>query len=104
MIVEQRIYTLQVGALGEFVRYYEANGLSVQTRILGNLIGYFVTEVGPLNQIVHLWGYADFADRTRRRAALSADPAWLDYLKNQPPVIVAQENRILSPTAFSPIR
>ena len=29
----------------------------LQQRILGNLIGYFTTEIGMLNQSVHLWGY-----------------------------------------------
>jgi hypothetical protein len=57
-----------------------------------------------LNQIVHLWGYADLADRTRRRAELAADPAWADYLKNQPPVIISQETRILTPASFSAIK
>jgi hypothetical protein len=45
-------------------------GLRIQKRILGNLIGYFHTE---LDQIVHLWGYESFADRERRRALLAAD-------------------------------
>lgn len=104
MIVEERIYTLQVGRVAAFLKYYEENGLPIQRRILGNPIGYFFTEIGPLNQVVHLWGYADLADRTRRRAELAADPAWADYLKNQPPVIVSQETRILTPAPFSPIK
>ncbi len=26
---------------------------------LGNLVGYFTTEVGNVNEIVHIWGYED---------------------------------------------
>jgi hypothetical protein len=104
MIVEQRIYTVQVGKVTPFLNYYEENGLPIQKRILGNLVGYFFTEIGTLNQVVQLWGYEDFADRSRRRAELNADKAWQDYLKNQPPVIVSQENRILTPASFSPIK
>jgi NIPSNAP len=104
MIVEERVYTLQVGRVAPFLKYYEANGLPIQKRILGNLIGYFFTEIGTLNQVIQLWGYADLADRTRRRAELAADASWAEYLKNQPPVVVSQENRILTPAPFSPIR
>jgi hypothetical protein len=78
--------------------------LKVQTRILGNLIGYFHTEIGELNQIVHLWGYESLAERERRRALLAADPDWLAYLKQSPDIILKMESRILVPAPFSPIR
>ena len=76
----------------------------IQTRILGRLIGYFHTEIGELNQVVHLWGYESLAERERRRALLAADPEWQDYLKNSPDIIVKMESRILIPAPFSPIR
>lgn len=50
MIVEQRIYTLYSGKTAEYLRLYEAEGLAIQRPILGNLIGYFSTEIGPLNR------------------------------------------------------
>jgi hypothetical protein len=104
MIVEQRTYTLQVGKVVPFLQYYEENGLPIQKRILGEPIGFFFTEIGPLNQVVQLWGYADFTDRMRRRAELAADRGWAEYLKNQPPVIVSQETKIMVPASFSAIR
>ena len=104
MIVEQRVYTLQIGKVNQFLEYYGQNGLEVQQRILGNLIGFFYSDIGELNQVVHLWGYESLAERERRRAVLAKDAAWLAYLSNQPPIIVRQENRILIPASFSPIR
>ena len=53
----------------------------MQTKHLGNPVGYYTTEVGNVNEIVHMWGYADMADRTKRRAAMAADPAWQAYLQ-----------------------
>lgn len=79
MIVDQRTYTLQIGKLRDFLALYAAEGLHVQTEHLGAPIGYYTTEVGDVNQVVHLWRYADMADRERRRAALEADPRWLAY-------------------------
>ena len=77
MIVEERCYTLKPGTVQVYYRDYDPRGLEIQKRILGNLIGYFHTEIGELNQIVHLWGYDSLAERERRRALLAADPAWL---------------------------
>ncbi len=32
---------------------------------LGHLVGYFTTEVGNVNEIVHIWAYQDLAERRR---------------------------------------
>jgi hypothetical protein len=104
MIVDERTYTIHIGKIPEYLRLYQAEGLEIQTRTLGNLIGYFVTEVGQLSTVVHLWAYDNMAERTKRRAALAADPAWQAYLGKMQPLVTAMENRILMPTAFSPLR
>ncbi len=104
MIVEERTYQIAAGRLPEYIDNYEKLGLEIQTRILGNLVGYFVTEIGDLSSVVHLWGYDSLDDRTRRRAALGQESAWQDYLKVCTPLIQDMQNRILVPTAFSPIR
>ena len=104
MIVEERGYTLKPGALRIYYEDYDPRGLDIQTRILGNLIGYFHTEIGELNQVVHLWGYDSLAERERRRALLAADPEWQDDLKQSPDIVVKMESRILVPAPFSPIR
>ena len=104
MIVEERIYTLEVGKAPEFLRLYEQEGLAIQTPILGNLIGYFSSEIGELNLIVHMWGYESFEERTRRRAELMADAGWQAFVAKVRPLVLRQENRILVPAPFSPIR
>ena len=103
MIVEQRIYRFKPGAVPDFMARYEARGLALQKRVLGNLIGYFVTELGPLNETVHLWGYDSLDERTRRRAALMAEPEWRSFLADILPLLDWQESKILVPTGFSPI-
>lgn len=104
MIVEERIYTLHTGKVPEYIRHYESEGLAIQQPILGRLVGYFTTEIGPLNQVIHMWGYDSFEDRAKRRAELGADPRWKAYLAKIQPLVRTQENKILTPTAFSPIR
>jgi len=102
VIVEERIYTCHCGKASEYVKMYEAEGLAIQRPILGNLVGYFTTEFGPLNQVVHLWAYASLEDRAKRRAKLLSDPSWTAYAAKVRPLVLWQENKILVPAPFSP--
>ena len=105
MVVEERVYVLHTWVdLNEYLAIYEKEGLSVQIPILGGLLGYFSTEIGTMNQLVHLWGYADLEDRVRRRSTLAANEQWQGCLKKIRPMIMTMENRIMYPTSFSPIR
>jgi hypothetical protein len=102
MIIEERIYTCHCGKAAQYVKMYEAEGLAIQRPILGNLVGYFTTEIGPLNQVVHLWAYESLADRSARRARLSANAGWIAYIAKVQPLVLTQENKILVPAPFSP--
>lgn len=104
MIIDERTYTLHPGKLPAFLDLYEAEGKSVQWTHLGDPVGFFITDIGTLNQIVHLWRYEDYADRQRRRAAMQADPAWTAYLVKATPLFREMTNRILLPVRFSPMR
>lgn len=102
MIIDCRTYEIKVGRMDRLLELYEQRGLEVQTRHLGPPIGYYTTQIGPLNQMVHMWAYESLADRTRRRAALESDVRWREYLRaaGQLDAIVQQENKILTPTRF----
>ncbi len=104
MIVEQRDYHVITGKLNELVKLYETEGIELQQSYLGNLLGVFTTDIGALSTYTSLWGYADFAEREERRAKLQADERWKAFLAKIQPLIHTQQNRILVPTAFSPIR
>ena len=104
MIVDLRIYTCRPNKLAEFIKLYEEKAWPLQKQYLGNCLGWYTTVEGALNTVVHLWGYDSQADREARRNAMAADPAWGDYLAEAGKLglLVAMENRILKPTAFSP--
>ena len=102
MIVEQRTYTLKPGATPEYLRLYEHEGLAIQEPILGRLVGWYTSDFGPLNQIIHMWGYESYAERERRRAALGADPGWRAFVAKIRPLIERQENKTLIPAPWSP--
>ena len=67
------------------------------------MVGYYSSETGDVNQVIHLWAYDDLADRQRRRAALFADPVWLAYIPKIVDLIATQESKILNPARFSPV-
>src|SRR5690606_11959376 len=104
MLIEQRIYRLHPGRLGAYLELMENEGLPILQPILGRLIGYFTTEIGDVNGIVHMWGYDSYEDRAARRARLAADPRWQAFTPKILPMIAKMENSLLVPTRFSPIQ
>ena len=104
MIVEQRDYQVFTGKLNELVGLYADEGIALQKEILGGLVGVFTTDVGSLSTYTSLWRYESFGDREERRARLQADERWQRFLAKIQPLIHTQQNRILVPTPFSPIK
>ena len=103
MIVEQRTYTLHPGKVPDWIDLYQSEGYEMQVRCLGRMVGYFTSELGTLNQVVHLWAYEDLEDRRRRREVLVAKPEWQALLQNLLPLVREMESKILIPAPFSPI-
>ncbi|RZI97797.1 MAG: NIPSNAP family protein [Haliea sp.] len=105
MIIEERIYVMYAEASqAEFLHLYETEALVVQRPILGGFLGYFTSEFGQLNQLVHWWAYRDLEDRRVRRERLAADPQWQAALPRLRTMLQSMDNRILVPTSFSPIQ
>jgi hypothetical protein len=104
VIVEERTYRVRPGNLNEVVRLYAEEGTELQQRILGNLIGAFTVDIGGLSSIVQLWGYENYAEREQRRAELQANDEWKAFLARLQPLLHEQDNRILLPTSFSPLK
>ncbi|WP_100962190.1 NIPSNAP family protein [Bosea sp. FBZP-16] len=104
MIVEERIYRIRNGRMNRYLQLVREEGLAIQQPILGQLVGYFTTEIGALSQVTHMWAYADLEDRRVRRQQLADDPRWQAFLPRLVENIEQAENRILLPTDFSPLR
>jgi NIPSNAP len=100
MYVEERTYTLQVGKAAEYFKNYAEFGMKVQLKHLPDLVGYYVTEVGALNQVTHLWAYESLDERDRRRAAMQADPEWQAYLVKNRPFMISQQTRLMKCAPF----
>jgi len=103
MFYEIRTYQLKNGAAPDYLKVVEDEGIAIQSRHLGALVAYFHSEIGPLNEIVHIWAYASLDDREARRARLMADAEWLTFLPKIRDLIVSGDNKIMKLARFSPV-
>jgi hypothetical protein len=102
MLIEYRSYVLVPGKLGAFLQLMESEGIRIEEPVLGKLLGFFTSEIGELNKVVHMWAYESFEERQRRRALLAASPTWQAFTPKVLPLIQHMENELLVPTSFSP--
>jgi hypothetical protein len=102
MIFDHRIYTIKPNQLPKFLETYERLAFPLQRKYLGEPYGFFVTHIGQLSRVVHLWQYEDLADRERRRDAMEADPEWHAYRRVvlEEDTVLNLENQILKPVSF----
>ena len=99
MIYDHRTYTCRAGTIRKHLDIYVEHGFAAQIRHLGKPVLYAGTEVGDINSFVHVWAYDSVEERTRKRAAMQADPAWQNYLRlsAEAGYLIKQENKLLIP-------
>ncbi len=97
MIHEIRTYALKPGSTPQFLKN---TGDMVDKRLeYSPLIGFFYTEVGELNQVVHIWQYEDVNQRAEIRAKVVEDGIWPP---NNNDIILDQQSEIFIPAPFMP--
>jgi hypothetical protein len=94
MIYEIRTYNVKPGQVAEYERRF-SEGLEVRSKY-SQLYGMWHTEIGPLNQVVHLWSYDSLQQRADVRGAAARDSSG-KWPPNTNDVLVSQETDILVP-------
>lgn len=74
MIYEVRTYDLKPGAVPQAEEAF-AEALPHREKF-SPLAAFWHTEFGPLNQIIHVWGYENLEERGRIREEAGNDPNW----------------------------
>src|SRR5438105_11532157 len=95
MIVEFRTYRLKPGSVAEAEKRF-GEGLTNRTKV-SPLAAFWHTEVGPLNRIIHVWPYEDFAHRASVRS--QKIEGWPPNIRE---FVEEQESEIFIPAPFSP--
>ena len=104
MIVDIRTYDIVPRKMQAYLNLFEEYAMPVLRQYIGEPIGYFVVEHGPLNQVVHLWGYDSLADVEEKRQAREADPRWAEYLSKSEGLVASHNNKLCRPTDWSSIK
>src|ERR1700735_1384192 len=97
MIIEMRTYTLQPSTVATFEERF-GPALPVRAKV-SPLAAFWHTEVGPLNRIIRVWPYENFAERSRLRAEGTKLGGWPPNIRE---FVEEQESEIFIPAAFSP--
>ncbi|MDH4555731.1 NIPSNAP family protein [Pseudomonas sp. BN417] len=99
-IVDHRIYTIKPRGMAEFLEVFDRLAMPLLLKHLGAPLAFYTSSIGPLNQVVHLWGYDSLDDFEKRSSARDSDPDFNEYLQASKHLIVAQETRIIKPVRF----
>jgi hypothetical protein len=96
-IYEIRTYRIAPGSLAEVEKRF---GEAYESRKkYSELTAFMHTEIGPLNEIVHIWGYQDLADRARVRKEAANEPNWPPKIQE---FIKEMRSEIIVPFPFIP--
>jgi hypothetical protein len=98
-LYEIRTYTMLPGAAPTVIEKW-AERIEGRTK-LSPLAFCGHTELGGLNQWIHVWAYKDAAERFAIRDQARATGAWPPATRGQ---FVKQENMFVVPAEFSPLR
>lgn len=98
--IDHRTYTIRARGMAEFIDVFDRLAMPIQLKYLGAPAGFYMSDIGALNQVVHLWAYESIADYDARRTARDVDPHWPAYLQASAHLIVAQESRIIRRVEF----
>jgi hypothetical protein len=107
MIYELRIYTVHPGRMGALqarfrdhtTRLFEKHGMKN--------IGYWTNAIGGRSdELWYMLGFEDLNQRQQAWRAFATDPEWQKVQRESEadgPIVHHIENRIMSPTNFSPL-
>ena len=101
-VYELRWYRTQTGKAGEWLGHYKAI-MPVREKY-SKIVGLWQTEMGQLNEVVHLWAYRDLNHRASVRAQVAQDPEWSAFVGEAAPLLVEMRAVILNPAPASPMK
>jgi hypothetical protein len=107
MIYELRIYTAHPGKMGALLSRFRDHTTAIFERHGIKNVGYWLNSVGGRNdELWYMLAFDDMGHRQRAWAAFGADPEWQRVRaesEREGPLVHHIENRLMTPTDFSPL-
>ncbi|KJX98248.1 nipsnap family protein [Zymoseptoria brevis] len=100
-VFELRSYTLHPGNLLEWETHWQ-KGLAARREVMEGVGAWFV-QIGSLNEVHHLWQFADLEQRRANREQSWSVPGWGETVHKTVPLIQSMKSRIMMPLPWSPI-
>ena len=66
------------------------------------LVGYFVTDVGTINKLVHIWRFEDDAARRNHWSTLFSDGPFMAFAAKLRPLGMTQEVKLMLEAPWGP--
>ena len=71
MIYDFRMYTLKPGAVPDYMAAVKDVALPLRLSHGIKLAGWYYSDIGELNQVVHIWAYRDHAHMAESKAKVT---------------------------------
>ncbi len=96
-----RTYDIAMGKTPEYMAAVREIALPVRESYGIKLAGWYYTDVGTLNRVVHIWAYRDYAHFEEAREAFRTDERWVnDYVPRVKGIVLRQENQLMLASDF----
>ena len=96
-----RTYDIAMGKTPEYMAAVREIALPVRESYGVKLAGWYYTDVGALNRVVHIWAYRDYAHFEEAREAFRTDERWVnDYVPRVKGIVLRQENQLMLASDF----
>ena len=102
-LYDMRIYDIKPGQVPVYMEAVEQVGLPIREELGVKLAGWFYSDVGQLNQVMHIWAYKDSDDLHRKMRAVYQHPGWTgEYMPRVRGVIDVQRDQLMQGGDFFP--
>ena len=96
-----RTYDIAMGKTPEYMAAVREVALPVRESYGVKLAGWYYTDIGALNRVVHIWAYRDYAHFEEAREAFRTDERWVnDYVPRVKGIVLRQENQLMLASDF----
>ena len=103
-VYEKRTYSITVGRMADVIGLYTDEGWPIlEAAGFGKkLVGYFVSDTGPLHQLIHIWRFDDDNDRRDFWKRLYANGEFMTFAAQIRPLIRTQEVQLQISAPWGP--
>ena len=104
MLYEKRTYQVPPGRMPEVTKLYQEMAMPALDAggFLPYLVGYFISDTGPLHQLIHIWRFEDDAARRDFWGRVYKDEGFMAFVAKIRPILLSQEVQLMTAAPWAP--